>query len=99
MPSRTSAQKVFVTAFVLLFSVIPGTNFLHAAPYFYTLHFHEEAAEIFRVKSVDRTLPGKSRFICRNSLRIESQPLFGKRLFVNRKAGRVIEDALEHRGN
>lgn len=98
MPFRTFVQKVFLTAFVLLISVIPGTLFLHVAPYFYTLHFHEEATAIFRVKSVDRTFSGKSRFSCRNSLRIESQPLLGSRLCVDRKASRIVEDTLERRG-
>ncbi|MEM8701273.1 MAG: hypothetical protein AAGF82_05555 [Pseudomonadota bacterium] len=98
MPFRTFAQKVFLTAFVLLISVIPGSIFLHLAPYFYTLHFHEEAAEIFRVKSVDRTLAGKSRFSCRNSLRIESQPLLGSRLCVDAKTSRIVEHTIEHRG-
>ncbi len=98
MPFRTFAQKVFLTAFVLLISVIPGSIFLHVAPYFYTLHFHEEAAEIFRVKSVDRTLAGKSRFSCRNSLRIESQPLLGSRLCVDAKTSRIVEHTIEHSG-
>lgn len=97
MPFRTLGQTVLFTAFVLFFSAVPATIFLHAAPYFCTLRFHEEAASIFRVTSVYHPFRERRGFHCQNSLRIDSQPLWGSRLCVDQEASRIVEDTLERR--
>ena len=99
MPIWTFGQKVLFTAFVLFFCAVPATIFLHVAPYFYTLHFHEETASIFRVKSVHHPFRERRSFHCQNGLTIDSQPLWGSRLCVDQKASRIVEDTLERRGH